>query len=280
MIYFIWSSIFIVVVGVVVIGLRRQKKQLLKRQLAGINVVKQINALVQLLQKHRGLSAALCGGDNSVQNELSTVLENISGLIAELAQQPFMLNNERWLSFKDHWARLSLHKKNQSAEYSFQQHTKIIANILYLLEDMAELHCLTRQHLHNFDNVGYIWRELLAVTESVGQSRAVGVRSVAAKHCSSVEKIRLKFLYQHINKVSEDTLKVFLASDKNKSLHELVEKSLSSTRLLTSTIKDDILVGESINISRRDYFDLASNTMEQLNTIFNFQVAKLAQSLH
>lgn len=263
----------------VLIGIKRQKKILIKKQLTGINSIIVMNDLVKLLQKHRGLSAAFCSGDDNVIHELKKLVTHISSLVLILNKVPTIPANDRWLSFNDHWSRLSQHQQGVSAEDSFKQHTNIITNILYLLEDIAEYHYLTKEHLDNFTNIGFLWRELLAVTESVGQSRAIGTRVVTIKSCSSVDKIKLKFLQQHIDIVSEEVLKILLNTSQQSELAGLVKQSLASTQGLTTSITDDILNIDKIVIDRSTYFELATHTMENLNQVFSYQVKQLQQSL-
>ncbi|MDX2369633.1 MAG: hypothetical protein QNK36_14750, partial [Colwellia sp.] len=118
-----------------------------------------------------------------------------------------------------------------------------------------------------------------AITESVGQSRAVGTRAVTIKYCSSVDKIKLKFLQQHIYIVSEEVLKILLNASQQSKFAELIEQSLTSTQCLTTTITNDILNVDKIVIDRSVYFELATNTMEKLNQVFSYQVKQLQQSL-
>jgi len=263
----------------VVVGIKMQKRGLINKQLAGINLIININNLVKLLQKHRGLSAALCSGDDNVRRELVQLLININALISTLNKVNIITDCQRWLSFNDHWSRLSQHQKGISADDSFKQHTKIIANILYLLEDVAEQHALTKEHLADFVNIGFLWRELLAIIESVGQSRAIGTRTVTIQYCSSVDKIKLNFLQQHICAVSEEVLKTLLNNSQQRKFVELVEQSLTSTHCLTTSITDDILNVDKIVIERGVYFELATDTMENLNKVFSYQVEQLQQSL-
>lgn len=272
-------SLLLILALTVFIGIKRQKNALIKKQLTGINSIIEMNALVKLLQKHRGLSAAYSSGDEHVITELRELVINVNTLILTLNKIRIMTTNERWLSFNDHWLRLSQHQQGVSAENSFKQHTNIIANILHLLEDIAEQHCLMKEYLDDFNNIGFLWRELLAITESVGQSRAVGTRAVTIKYCSSVDKIKLKFLQQHIFVVSEEVLKTLLNVSQEREFAELVEQSLASTQRLTTTIADDILNVETIVIERSVYFELATNTMEMLNQAFSYQVKQLQQSL-
>jgi hypothetical protein len=279
MINVIISGLVLCLAIAVVVGIKRQKRVLINKQLTGLNSIININELVKLLQKHRGLSAALYSGDDNVIRELGPLVIKVSTLILTLNKVSNMTKSDRWLGFNDHWSRLSQHKKGISAEDSFEQHTKIIANILYLLEDIAEQHALTKEHLNDFINIGFLWRELLAIIESVGQSRAVGTRTVTIKYCSSVDKIKLKFLQQHISVVSEEVLKTLLNNSQQRKFVELVEQGLESTHYLTTTITDDILNVDKIVIDRTVYFELATDTMEKLNQVFSYQVEQLQQSL-
>lgn len=262
--------------AIVIFASMKRKKRLLKnKQIAGINSIRKVNNLVKLLQKHRGLSAAFCSGDDHVSVELRLLVVKISSVVSTLNKISAITDNERWLSFNDHWSRLSQHQQGMSAEDNFKQHTNIITNILYLLEDVAEHHDLTKKHLSDFVDIGLLWRELLAITESVGQSRAVGTRTVTIQYCSSVDKIKLTFLQQHISIVSEEVLKILLNNSQQKEFAELVEQSLKSTQCLTTTITNDILNVDKIVIDRSAYFELATHTMEKLDNIFSYQVEQL-----
>eukprot|EP00487_Bulimina_marginata_P001267 TRINITY_DN1270_c1_g1_i1.p1 TRINITY_DN1270_c1_g1~~TRINITY_DN1270_c1_g1_i1.p1 ORF type:complete len:106 (+),score=46.77 TRINITY_DN1270_c1_g1_i1:97-414(+) len=82
----------------------------------------------------------------------------------------------------------------------------MIANLLYVLEDEAESSHLSSLSLPTMPNVGFVWRELVASTEAIGQTRAIGVGVATIGNCNSVDKIRLSFLEQNIIKTSKDTL--------------------------------------------------------------------------
>jgi hypothetical protein len=76
-----------------------------------------------------------------------------------------------------------------------------------LLEDTAENAHLTADFLPELANIGYVWRELIIATESIGQSRAIGAAIAVQKSCSSVDKIKLNFLIQTMKNLTADTLK-------------------------------------------------------------------------
>jgi hypothetical protein len=265
----------LILVCVAAFGIKGKKTKVIEHQLDGLEQVSILKKLLGFLQKHRGVSAAYIQGDQNVFNDLVNLKSDISAVSLQLEAQ--LEKNDRWIGFKDHWSRLSSIKQNVTAENSFKQHTHMISNVVYLLEDIAEKQLLTAEYLPHFTHIGYVWRELVSVTESVGQSRAVGTSAVTAGSCSSVERIRLKFLRQHITQVSEKVLKSLRNTDQE--MNNLIDDSLTKTRYLTSVIVNEILDTESIAMSRSTYFDLATDAMAALNTVFTYQVQQIQQDL-
>ena len=125
-----------------------RKKRVKAIQKSGVESIKQLKKLVGWLQAHRRLSAAKCNGDNSVDSNLNSLKRNIEKQIKAMPSS--VTEHERWQLFIDHWQRVAKKNAFDSAENSFQQHTQIIGNIAYLLEDTAEQHLLNTNHLQQF----------------------------------------------------------------------------------------------------------------------------------
>ncbi|MFD2166350.1 nitrate- and nitrite sensing domain-containing protein [Thalassotalea euphylliae] len=254
---------------------RAKRIALYELQERGLAKISSVKLLIGLLQKHRGLSAAKCQGDQSVGGDLSVIKQQVAKLMS--SKSLIHEDSERWQSFHDHWQRLANDKTTVTAENSFQQHTQLISNLIYLLEDVAQLHKLSAHYLPEFAYIDFVWRELVNVTESVGQSRAVGTASVTMGHCDSVQLIRLKFLTKHINTISAQVLSKI--TSKNRRTKTMLEAGLSKTRSLTSVIEQEIIDRERIAISRDEYFSQATETMTSLNTIFDAQVEEIKKSI-
>ena len=253
-----------------------KKKKLRALQLSGVEQVEKIKLLISLLQSHRGLSAAKCQNDSSVDQQLMALKNKIQQQSSQLNQ--LMPQQERWLAFTDHWQRLATDQRAKQAENNFKQHTHMIANVIYLLEDVAQHHALNMNELPNFKHVSLVWGELVNVIECVGQSRAVGTGAVTAGRCNSVELIRLKFLVKHINELSDtvlDELKQVVGVPK-----QLINESNDKIDQLTTTISAEIIHREKIEITRVEYFELATTVMEVLNQVFDNQVQQLKGALN
>lgn len=247
------------------------------RQVDGIGVIKRIKSLISLVQVHRGLSSAFLNGDNSASAKLIKVKSDIANEINGI-NSTFACTLERWPSIEDHWGRLSEQSKDKSVSYNFDQHTSLIKNIAYFLEDVAESAHLTADYLTGFDNVGFIWRELLQTTENVGQCRAIGTGVVVQKNCSSVDKIRLNYLLQTLTEISGSTLQNLpYLPDEQREHARLLEKTKANMSKLFNVIKTELLTDHTITMDSRKYFDLATDTMASINEIFEHQLKQLSR---
>lgn len=255
----------------------KQQKEL---QTQGLINITHIKSLITLIQTHRGLSSAWLNGDNSKQGQL-TVIENKSKTeIRHLEQQSPIIKNSRWMAFADHWQRLNKHDSNRDPENNFTQHTQLIANLLYLLEDEAERSHLNAVSIPNLPSIGFVWRELVVTTETIGQSRAIGTGVATRKNCSSVHKIRLSFLQQNILKTMNETLSKLSSLERFADKHiDLLKTAKSKMQFLSTTIESELVSAREITINQDDYFTLATDTIKALDNIFEHQVEQIEEMI-
>jgi len=273
------EAIIIVLVSVVIATIFVIKKEKLNRnkkaQQLGVEYIHQIKKIITSVQQHRGLTAGWLNGDTKVKTKLAVLKQSISQDIKKLAYTP-VYQNERWAAFSDHWDRLLNLNSKSSITNSFDQHTMMIRNLAYLLEDTAENAYLTVDFLPKLTNIGYVWRELILATESIGQSRAIGV-GIAVKHnCSSVDKIRLNFLIQTMAKTTAHTLQNLPCLSEQKTTHEeLITEATDKMHKLMKVIEVQLINAEKININNSLYFDIATDAMTKMNDIFDHQLKQL-----
>ncbi len=250
---------------------KKYKKAL---QLDGLVKIKNVKTLIYLLQTHRGLSAADDHNDQSVKAPLLDQKTEICRFLVTLDKE--IKSTSRYLGFEDHWQRF-IHQdsKKLTISNSFKQHTHMISNLLFLLEELANQHNLNKAHLEEFQHVNYLWRELLMLQENLGQARALGSSALTKKYCSDIEAYQLKQLRQSITLNSEHCLKKLGLAQNT----DLFEQALKSIRNLSSIIVNNILQQEELSLSRTQYFSIATEAMDSLENIFSQQLASIEQSL-
>lgn len=250
--------IFVFVVVFCVIALierRRRIKARNNRQRLGLSWLQSLRVFLASTQRHRGLTTGYLSGSHALMEEVLVLQKKVGrdmGVIAGV--DPWMEDNARWQAITQHWARLAGRFEGNNVENNMNQHNALIQNILYLIDDMAQEHDLLLLHGRNGKPLHLVWRELLLAAEYVGQARALGMGVVAATHCDSVNRIRLKYLCQ---KVEENTERVW------REIKPQGDSQVQVGRLLLCISED--VIRNTPSISPADYFLQASSALDGLH---------------
>lgn len=256
------------------------KKRKLKRQKQSLLNVKEIKVLIYYAQQHRGMVSAYLNGDKAAFDKITVLRKKIARTLRKIELQ-VSNENERLQSFVEHWQRLGNREITLSTESSFSQHTALIKNLLYLVEDEAERGLLFSQFLPQYPKVGYVWREVLCSTEIIGQIRAIGVGVATRKICSSTDKIRLSFLKQQINDVIASVLNELHCLPKFADEHNrLIRIAKKQTNSLIDTLEIELLSSNQITIDRQNYFDQASSVIQAIDNVFEHQLTQISNALN
>lgn len=260
---------------------RRSRSVSLKRR-EGIKKLESFKTLLVHLQQHRGLSNGELNGDQALHHRVSTVANHIDQDWRTLESLDANLpTTDRFSGLFTHWNRLKVRYSGLSVNNNLEQHNRLILNLLYLIEDISESH-----HLDYIQpdtrGIEVIWKELLETAESIGQVRALGTGIVASGGCNSIQRIRVKFLNEKIQRMlSEVTQRLQHALDRGASpslLSPLLNKVTDTERVilqLTLLNETELYKDDGITISSEAYFSLASRCLEPLLALFDEGIERL-----
>ncbi|WP_133469095.1 hypothetical protein [Paraglaciecola marina] len=272
---FMLTGLTIIAVSLLILNGLKNKRELQQNRHI-LTKVKRLKLLISLLQKHRGKNAANIKGDQQAKQVITGIQTQLKPLIEELNSEPFITNQERWLGFSDHWPRLENSAANLTLEKSFIQHTHLIANLLYLFEDLAEHEHFNKSSFESLPNISLLWRELPFTAEYIGQSRAMGVAIAATGASTQVDKVKLGYLEKKITELSSTVFKQF----KNKGAHskeqsQLLLKASEECLNLTSTIKLEFIDCTKVKIKSDTFFIIASSAMEAINSLLDYELKQV-----
>lgn len=152
--------------------------------------------VIQLSQQHRGLSAALLGGNASVcdargakQKEVEQAYESMSAVVRQdIGEEKLSATWQKaaaeWNSIKTAVASGSI-----TAKESNVRHTDLIAQQLHILDLLADYYGLSLDP--NFDSYFLIMATVVhmpQLTEALGQSRARGTAYLSAKTLNNADQ--------------------------------------------------------------------------------------------
>lgn len=225
--------------------------------------------LIRSIQQHRGLSLGIISGESSLQEKLFNVQRDISYLVESLNLVLSGKVAERWESFFDHWQRLRGNSVNVEAEDSFQQHNHMINNLLYLAENICNNSDLGHSIDHGKDQL--LWRQLLVLSECIGQSRALGASALARGHASYLEFIRFQLLSDKIH----DRLHSMDQSFSLEKMREL-EKAIDPVKDALGQFMSNL---ELYPYSSQEYFSIATLSLEHVTQVLDEELVIMKKRL-
>ncbi|MFT4938787.1 MAG: hypothetical protein ACI88A_001817 [Paraglaciecola sp.] len=250
-----------------------------QRQL-NLHILSKFHGLLALLQKHRGISAALLRGKNNALPSLGKLRSQINAQITFLNKQAEIKNMDRWLAFIDHWRRFQQNGHLVSVTNSFEQHTNMIANLLLLLENITDFEKFNRKNFRKLDNLSLLWRELPILIESMGQIRAIGVGVITARICCQADKLKLDTLHKEIIQRSRIVFLHFREnSNQSSRQHNLLQQASESTARLTHTAVHQLIDAKQISLDIESYYALASQAMETSGFLLDYEMEQVTNAL-
>jgi len=258
---FAFLFIFLVVPGfalfTAIYGIFKRKKSEEKLFRLGIVYLKKLRMLLTYIQQHRGLTNSFLSGNLAVEPEIQKLEILIKNEVVDVQDtKGWMQDNTKWDSLVDHWFRISSHYQNVGADINLKQHNNLIANLLYLIDDLAYIH-----HLGKLDDIGATdsdWRKLLFIAEYVGQARALGMGVVSKGYCTSVLRIQLNHLIVKIEASINPAWAEPIKQDFRDLLNILAQ-----------------LIADNAKITPADYFALATRCIDHVLHEFDRQVEKI-----
>ena len=251
---------------------RKQKQRLY----SALELISSLKKVISYTQKHRGLTATYLQGNSEVRNELLALKQEINAITAPLTDNPLLQQEARWDSYQDHWSRLKDNAETLTVPGSFQQHTHLIETLLYLLEDVAENIEFDGEQQKN-PQIHFLWHEFPKVIEFIGQARAIGVAVATKGESTQIDKVKLGYLYEKINTLSSQSFDRLSLLQAGSTLAQ-IEQAKQACKSLTQTIREQLINVDKVQLESKQYFDLASKTMDQCNTVLDNEINAIKHS--
>lgn len=195
-----FSLLIVVIAGIAIFSSWRSRRESLSLRLEGIQINRLVEQLLIDLQQHRGMVNALLSGDSSFKQKIEQKQIAIGQDMAALdvLRGQILMTEKRWEGIRSDWQELRKEVMALPAEESFHRHSELIRAVLYTMGDIAERSQIVGDCAADFVLVDALWNKLPAVAEGLGQARGMGASVAAKGYCSSVVRIKLRFLEEHI----------------------------------------------------------------------------------
>lgn len=221
-------------------------------------------ALVAHLQQHRGMSSAWLSGDQGFKARLDAKGGEIAGLLPRLRDvarkegarpHPCLTLNDLSL-FQFNWGQLRDKLAELSVEQSIAQHSFLIDQLMQWLAALGEsrVELLIGERCARGLVRNYVSR-LPALTECLGQARALGTSVAAKRGCSAVARVRLMFLVVRAEALLNQANEAAGRGPK-------AERAALAVQQMARVIRTQMLLSSGISVAAQEYFDLATKAID------------------
>ncbi len=113
--------------------------------------------------------------------------------------------------------------------------------------------------------------------EFIGQARAIGVAVATKGESTQIDKVKLGYLYEKINTLSSQSFDRLSLLQAGSTLAQ-IEQAKQACSSLTQTIREQLINVNKVQLESKQYFDLASKTMDQCNTVLDNEINAIKHS--
>lgn len=255
------------IVGVSLYSLRRQKPSLTgSTQEETLHGCRTMLALLASFQQHRGMSSALLSGDKTFRGRLDHKAGEIELLLPQLGKlaklesaQAFpCLTTHELALFRFNWQGLREKLVGLTVEQSIAQHSLLIAELIKWLAALGEARL--ESMIASPDMAATVRNyasRLPALTECLGQARALGTSVATRQSCSAVARVRLMFLVAR----AEALLSQVTASC-GKTMDG--DAAVQAVQQMVRVVRTQLLLSTGINVGADAYFQIATRAIDSV----------------
>ena len=266
---YLMAMIAIAVVGYNLAVSLNQIIQPSRRELQGIVLLKPIFQAVQLIQQHRGLSAAHLNGHSAMHDRLAAKENEVTEAInaAERKLPADLASSENWRSIKANGDILQKNGLNWTVAENFDAHTRLIDQMLLFEVAVTDEYRLTMDpEVSTFYLIDTLIDELPHALEHLGQARAYGIGILAKRQITEQQKLNMRSLIAQF----DDAFPSLKANLEKSGRHDpAIQNALlgvsdaiaDSAEEITSVVETDILPGR-FGMHPEDFLMLSTRAID------------------
>jgi len=244
-----------------------------QKELGGITLIQPILKTIQSVQRHRGISSGILGGNNvlfDALNEESSLLAD-RFIILEKTLPTTLRFNQFWREILTEYELIQSSGLSWSKVDNFSAHSHLVSQLQKLINHIADIYTLTLDaDISSSYLITTTINDMPTALEQLGQMRAYGTGILTTKTISEKQKIKMYSLIATlINAFDSLSFNLEKTSHYNKEIQtELALATIgikSSSQKITQIVESDIL-SKNFVTDPHTFFLLAT---EVINTGYN-----------
>ncbi|MBI3715731.1 MAG: HAMP domain-containing protein, partial [Betaproteobacteria bacterium] len=261
-----------------------------RAEITGLQSVTLIGHLAQNLQKHRGLSQKIIGGETAAESKLAETAANIDQLFGQLDNFDKLYGatyktQSTWQDIKSRWAKLRSAGHSVGASQSFNDHSELVSRLAAYLTGIADGSNLSLDpDLDTYYLMDAVVFRLPNLAESVAKMRGLGAGVAARDAATPDERIAFAVLGKlaelDFGNLQGSLEKVFAFNPDSKSrLSAKAKLARDTIGEFTSAVESKIIKAEKIAFDGDKYFKQGNDAVDSAFALFDAAATDLGRLL-
>jgi methyl-accepting chemotaxis protein len=158
-----------------------------RAEVAGLQMLKPMNVMVQNMQQHRGLSSGVLNGNDAMKDKRAAKEKEAAEALAatEAVLSPVLRETAAWKSIRQDWENIRAQGLSWTAPENIKRHSVMIANVLQFMAEVADHTQLTLDPvMDSYYSMDTVVTKMPAMLEQLGITRARGTGVLSKKELS------------------------------------------------------------------------------------------------
>ena len=258
-----------------------------QRELEGLKLIEPFPRIAQTLQQHRGLSAGLLGGDESMRGSLSSIEMDVTEAFEAMSGKlpPGLASSEDLQQIRADWQRLREAGLTWAAAKNTAAHTHLIQRVQLFEVRIADEYALTLDpEIGTYYLIDTIANKLPHAIEHLGQLRAYGTGILAEKQATPQQQTEISILISKLGDVIGDLeINLDKASRHNPSLQDLISTAFrdisGSAQQITDLVASGILANRVVAGDPANFFVQSTAAIDKSYTQLHEALLPTAEAL-
>uniref|UniRef100_Q47C67 Histidine kinase, HAMP region:Bacterial chemotaxis sensory transducer n=1 Tax=Dechloromonas aromatica (strain RCB) TaxID=159087 RepID=Q47C67_DECAR len=240
-----------------------------RQELVGLQMLKPMNRMAQVMQQHRGLSSGVLNGNEAMKEKRAAKEKDVVDAVAatEAALSPKLRDSASWKAVRQDWEVIRSEGLTWAPPENIKRHSVMIANVLQFMVEVADETQLTLDPvMDTYYFMDTIVTKMPAMLEPLGITRARGTGVLTKKELSPQMRIDIASQIAQMagtlraqNTNLEKVIR-FVPALQGSLVGPTKEFSDGAEKVF-SLVRDDIL-GEKFVTAPQDYFAMTTQVID------------------
>jgi len=240
-------------------------------------IISALRPLFEHLPQHRGMANAYLQGDETFKAKLSEtqrqIEKDIEGLDQLLSACDDALIGRRWHRLKSDWQALKSGLGAMAAAESFQAHTNLVTEVIYLFDDAAARSSVCQADSNMTKLREIVFCQLPVMVEFIARARGIGTGVASRQKLSVADRVKLGFLSSRVEQAVSQSSQVLASMPAAQGVQvarqSVVEESRQLTLNFVQLLNGSLLGADEVQIKPAAFYEAGTAAISKNLVLFD-----------